>query len=329
MKEGSILAVRLMGIEIGNTHIKILEVVKSGAKIEVKKFSLLKTPPDCILDGVISQIDPIKKVISKELKAKRYRSKKVVAVVQSSHIIIRNVIMEKQPEKIIKQFIQMKIESFLPIESEQYQIDFRVLEELEEEGQIKNKLMLVAAPKRVILPLASLLRSLKLRPLSITIPSEALQSIFHLSMGMSQEVVDTILVIDMGGKSTTVTIITEDGTYLTRMIPFEIEKLDEKNDQKEDYFTKVIRPQLEYNIISEIERILQFYYSSEGKGAISKIYLIGGGANMKGIKSYIRDAFNIPVESMEFSESVTEIPDIGFKQDISFFANVLGAVHML
>lgn len=332
------MATSLMGIEIGNTNIKIIEVVKHSTTLIVKRFSLLKTPSDCINNGMISNSDPIKKVIAKELKAKKYKTKKVVVVIQSSNIIIRNVMMEKQPEKIIEQLIEIKTEDFLPIERAQYQIDFKIIEEVEEEGVIKNRLMLVAAPNAVVLPVASLMKSLKLIPVSITIPSEALQSVFHSQTGMLYEAGDNILVLDFGGKSTTVTIIVGGEVCLTRLIEFSVENLSKKlneaqtsmlksDEEQDDYFAEVIMPQIEYNIVSELERILQFYYSSYGNNRIKKIYLIGGGANIKGIREYIRDALNIPTERVSHFDSITEIPNIGFEDYTRFFVNSLGAIN--
>lgn len=320
-----------MGIEIGNTNIKIIEAAKRGAVLEVKKFSLLKTPADCVHNGVINNIDVIKKVIQEELKSKKYRAKKVVAVVQSSTIIIRNVVMDKQPEKIIKQLLEVKTEEFLPIEHKQYQIDFKMTGEVEEEGVIKNKLMLVAAPNVVVLPVASLLKRLKLIPISITIPSEALQSIFHSQTRMINETTGNVLILDIGGRSTTVTIITGDEVCLTRMIEFGAEDLslptlDEKRDE---YFARVVRPQMEYHIVAEIERILQFYYSSYGNGTIKKIYLTGGGSDIKGMRGYIRDALNIPTEKMSYLDSIVEASGIEFENYIRFFVNSLGAINGL
>lgn len=332
------MATSLLGIEIGNTNIKIIEAVKHGTTLMVKRFSLLQTPSDCINNGVISNSNAIKKVIAKELRAKKYKAKKVVVVIQSSNIIIRNVMMEKQPEKMIEQLIEIKTEDFLPIERAHYQIDFKIIEEVEEEGVIKNKLMLVAAPNVVVLPVASLMKSLRLIPVSITIPSEALQSIFNSQTGMIYETGDSILVLDFGGKSTTVTIIAGGEVCLTRLIEFSVENLSEKLDEaqismfksdeeQDEYFAEVIMPQIEYNIVSELERILQFYYSSYGNNSIKKIYLIGGGANIKGIREYIRDALNIPTEKVSCFESIQEVPNIGFEDYTRFFVNSLGAIN--
>lgn len=332
------MATSLMGIEIGNTNIKIIETVKQGTTLMVRRFSLLQTPSACIDNGTIINSDPIKKVIADELKAKKYKAKKVVVVIQSSDIIIRNIIMEKQSEKIIEQLIELKTEDFLPIERTQYQIDFKIIGEVEEEGEIKNKLMLVAAPNGVVLPMVRLMKSLRLIPISMTIPSEALQSIFDLQGYVIYERKDHILILDFGGKFTTVTIIANGVVCLTRMIEFSVESLNEKlneaqlgilklQKEEETYFAEVIMPQIEYNIVSELERILQFYYSNDENNSIEKIYLIGGGANIRGVREYIGDALNISVEKVDHLDLITEIPDIGFEDYTRFFVNVLGAIN--
>lgn len=334
------MARSIMGLEIGSNNIKIIEAVKKGATLMVQKFSLIETPSDCINNGVISNIEPLRKVIDQEIKAKKYKAKQVVAIVQSSNIIIRNAIMDKQPEKVIRQLLEVKTEDYLPVERGQYQIDFKITGDAEEEGEIKNKLLLVAAPNTVILPMASLIKSLKLTPILITIPSEALENVFNSQTRMIYEATKNILVLDIGGKSTTATVIADSSAILTRMIDFGVESINEiiqeahvnemtGTEMQEEYLASIIRPQIEYNIVSEVERILQFYYSSYGSGMIKKIYLIGGGANIKGIRGYIRDALNIPTEKLSKFDTVIENPNIQFEDYARFFVNILGAINGL
>ena len=117
--------------------------------------------------------------------------------------------------------------------------------------------------------------------------------------------------------------------YLSEKINETQISLDQEEEDEEAYFAKVIRPQVEYNIVSEVERILQFYYSSYGNGAIKKIYLTGGGANVRGIRGYMRDALNVPTEKISHFDSVTEAPGIEFESYTRFFVNVLGAINGL
>lgn len=334
------MARSILGLEIGSSNIKLIEVVKKGITIDVQKFSLLNTPTDCINNGVISNIDSIRKVIAEELRLKHYKAKQAVVIVQSSNIIIRNAVMDKQPEKVIRQLLEIKTEDYLPVERGQYQIDFKVTSEFEESGVTKNKLLLVAAPNAVVLPVASLVKSLKLSPILISIPSEALGYVFNANSRMIYEGVKNVMVLDIGGKSTTATIVSEEEAILTRMIDFGVEHINEiisesgiaqkvQGEAEEDYLAGIIRPEIEYNVVSEVERILQFYYSSYSSGIVKKIYLTGGGASIKGIRGYIRDALNIPTEKLTKFDTVVDNRGIEFDSYARFFVNILGAINGL
>lgn len=328
----------VLGLEIGSSNIKMIEVARKGSSLEVKKFSLLNTPKDCVNNGVVNNIEPIRQLISDELKRKHYKAKKVVSIVQSGNTIIRNAVMDKQPEKVIRQLLEVKTEDYLPVERGQYQIDFKITGEFDEEGVVKNKLLLVAAPNMVVLPVAGLIKSLKLSPIMISIPSESLGYIFSHESRMLYDDAQNVMVLDIGGKSTTATIISNEAAVLTRTIDFGVEHINEIiNDADvaeraqggEEFLAGIIRPEIEYNIVSEVERILQFYYSSYTTGAVKKIYLIGGGAAIKGIKGYIRDALNIPAENLNHFDTVKDSSGMDFEGHAKFFINILGAINGL
>lgn len=332
---------RIMGIEIGSSNIKIIEVSRKASTLVVHKFSVIATPDESIRNGAILNTETLRKVIAQELSEKKYRAKKVVSVIQSNSILIRNVTMEKQPEKIIKDILDMKTEEYLPVEPSQYQIDFKIIKEFEEEGKQKNELLLVAAPNSIVLPIASLMKSLKLVPVLITIASEALSNVFGSQRRLIYDSAPNVLILDIGGHSSNTTIISDYQAVLTRNIDFGVESINKAlnevsqskglldKDMNEEHISELIRPQVEYNIIAEVERILQFYYSSFANGNIKKIYLIGGGANIKGMRAYIRDALNIPTEKLSEFSAVVEAPNVEFEPYRRFFVNILGAINGL
>lgn len=338
------MAGNIIGIEVGSSTIKLIEVTKKAATLKVENFSLIKTPKDCITNGIITRMEPVYDSIAKELAAKGYKARKTVLVIQSNHIIIRNAVVDKQPEKVIKQLIAIRPEEYLPVEASQYQIDFKVVKEFEEEGVSKQEITLVAAPNNIVLPMVNLVESLKLTPLMISIPSEALVKAFGTQQRIVHDTEGSVLVIDIGGKSTTVTIISKDQSILTRMIEFggdmindtlnnsytnpdESTMTEDAKKEYEEYLKELIKPQIEYNIIAELERILQFYYSRFENSPIKKVYLIGGGANIKGIKTYIRDSLNMQVKKLNEFSTVIDKPEIGFEPYRRFFVNILGAIN--
>lgn len=338
------MAGRIMGIEIGSSTIKLIEVTKKAETLRIEKFSLLDTPKDCVINGVINHIEPIYEAISKEMVTKKYKAKKAVILIQSNQIIIRNVIIDKQPEKVIRQLLAIRPEEYLPVETSQYQIDFKISKEFEEAGVSKQEILLVAAPNNIVLPMVNLIQSLKLTPVKISIPSEALAKAFGTTARIVNHTEGDVLVIDIGSKSTTATIISKDHAVLTRIIEFGVEVVNETiensftspseeqltgegKDEYEKYLKELIRPQIEYNIIAELERIIQFYYSRFENSPIKKIYLIGGGANIEGIENYIREALNIKTQKLSEFTTVIEKLDSDFGSYRRFFVNILGAIN--
>lgn len=331
----------IMGIEIGSSNIKIIEVSRKSSMMVVHKFSLIETPSESINNGMIVNAEALRRVIATEITAKKYRAKKAVSVIQSGSIIIRNAVMDKQTDKIMKEILDVKLEEYLPVERSQYQVDYKVVREFEEEGKEKCEVSLVAAPNSIVLPLAGLLKSLKLVPVLINITSEAVGNVFGAQKRLVYDAAENVLVLDVGGHATNVTIVAGGQAILNRYIEFGVEHINEaikeaqsrrsildKKPSDEEIF-ELIRPQIEYNIISDVERILQFYYSNFNSGVLKKVYLIGGGASIKGMRAYIRDTLNIPTDKLTEYTTVSEDRGVDFEPYRRFFVNILGTISGL
>lgn len=334
------MAEHIMGIEIGSNTIKMIEVAKSSAGLEVQKFSLLNTPPKCMRNGELKNLEVIKAIVLNEIHAKKYKARKVVSVVQSSQIIIRKLTVEKQPEKLLKQSLDTKVMQYLPVKKSHYQIDYKVVEQREENGKINNEVLLVAAPNTVVLPVAELIKSIKKTPVLITIPSEALEFAFGKAQGIFYEAASHLMVLDIGANTTVATVIVDEQAVITRNIDFGVENINEgiderlsemqdEADNQELHLKEMINQQIKDNLIEEVERMLQFYFANFENSFIQEIYLIGGGANIKGIKECISEALNIPVGNLCAFKRVAQKAGIEFEPYKRFFINILGAINGL
>lgn len=329
---------RILGIEIGSSNIKLIEVSKKKTGLLVHQFSIRETPSGSVKEGIIQNQALLKKVIEEELREKKYKAKKVVSVVQGSSIIVRNISLEKQKDSKIKDILDTEIEKYLPIEKELYQIDYKVTQQ-EDRGMCG--VMLVAAPRTMIIPLVELIKSVNLFPIAINITSEAVGGILAGANKLIDYVPNTIGVLDIGGNSLNMTIIVGGQVILNRYISFGVNQLNEilekahdaqqavgKSLEKVD-IEQIIRTEIERHIISELERILQFYYRSYKDRTLEELYLIGGGADIEGLQSYIRYSLNLPVTIISEIERVREDKNIDFKPNTALFISLLGAINSL
>ena len=327
---------RILGIEFGETQIKLIEAIKQKECYSIQKFNAVDIPLDCVENGEITQSESIFKMIDEVLKTKKYKAKKVIVVVHSHKEINRKITIDKQPENAIRQILEVKPELFLPIQRKSYQIDFKVLSE----QQNTLELQIVAVPSQLILSVVQMIKRLGRMLMCITVPSEAFVELLTNKVLIDEEMNQSAMILDIGYERTKIMIIMPSGGSLTRSIAFGmkhmqeatkdiVSELEKLNKNREDYFSIVIRPQMEYHILAEIERVLRFYYSDECIPPIQKGYLIGEGANMIGMREYLRDALNIPMEKISQLEKIRVAPGVAFEAHTNAFIYLLGAISGL
>ena len=325
---------RIMGIEIGTSLIKLIEVSKGRHGLKVEKIALLDTPRHAVKDGELVQIKLIQQVLLEEIKAKKYKATKVVVVLQSSQIIIRTITVETYSEEVIQKILKIHPQEYLPLENEAYEIDYKLINEEGLYQSTQKEILLVAVPKRIVVAIAELIKGVKKKPICITTPSEALSNVFGTTKSLIYEHVEHVLILDVGQMTTNVTIIFKDQAVLTRMIQFGIGCIEESlvgqsQSMTEDDLQKFINGRIEGGIVEEIKGILQFYYTSVKPDAIKKICLIGGGASIKGLKDILEEALNISVERFHTFNEKLEKSCVAFEHYKYFFVNLVGAINGL
>ena len=325
---------RILGIEIGESLIKLLEVSKMGNYTKIHQFSVLLTPMNSVSDGKIQDFDLLQRVILEELRHKKYKAKKVVMIMQSSQIILRQVLMEKLTERAISQWLEVKIDDFLPIKRMDYQIDYKVIEEVRHEQTVKNKILLVATPHSMILSMMQLIKEIHCIPILLTVPAEAISHLCFCEPLIDLKKKQNVMVMDIGGKTTTLTVLSKRGDVLSRVIPYGIENIERPTffgksyDEvyREEYVNDVICPQLKFNVLKEIDHIIEFYERHFNCKSVEKIYLMGGGSKIKGLRSYIRDELGRPTEILNQLDTILVAPGIDFEKYIELFMNLLGGI---
>jgi len=349
------MAKYILGLEIGHSNIKILECRQKGGKIIIQKAQRIPTPKGTILDGIINDVQQISDAINTEIKNKKYRSKNVVFVIKSSEIITRDIMMRAMPKKDMDAILSLEYQEHLLVDISQYQVTYKVLKEVIEGDDNQQEIQIVAAPNTIILPLLAVADKLKMRVRAINITSDAITNIFSTQNEMAVTNEDDIMVIDIGGKSTTVTIVSEGKGILNRDIPFGLDSINEllvkefgSSDPKiieefkikyagiyeegaevdiySQHISSILAPMVEYQLIAGIRRFLQFHFSRSKDNKIDKIYIIGGGAYLKNIDKYMAHVLGIPcLLGVELNPNKVKFP-AEFLEEGAYFINTLGLI---
>jgi len=320
----------ILGVDIGTTSIKIVELQKKGKKIQLKNYGEYQTPVSQIETTPIGanflafpedRIALLIKEIMKEAKIEIREANIALPVFSSFFTVIELPLME--PEEI-PEAVKFQAGQYIPVPIEEVVLDWSIIEE-ENPIEKKIKVLLTAVPKDVIQKYINIGRNVNLTIKTLEVESFAQ---VRALVGNNKE---PFVLVDIGGRNTGLTIV--DGGFIRLCYNLEFSSFS---------FTKIIAQKFNISVeraeifqrekglkgniggmniaailpaidkmIFGIERAINTYLLHNPKKEIKKIILLGGGARMPGLVSYINTKLNKEVViGNPFFNSNIEFPPI-------------------
>jgi type IV pilus assembly protein PilM len=297
----------ILGIDIGTTSIKIVELQKQGNGIKLKNYGEYQTSSS--KEGLIpvgtnflafpeEKIASIIKEIIKEAKIETKEANLSLPVFSGFFTVVELPLMG--PEEI-PEAVKFQAHQYIPVPVEEVVLDWSIIEEEESLFENKIKVLLVAVPKDLIEKYVKIGKILGFSVKALEVES------FAQARALVDEDKNPILLVDIGGKHTSITIIDKgfirlcysldfSSFTLTRAlsqrlnISFERAEVFQKEKGIKREVGGMIAPALMPVIDKMIfgtERAMNTYLSHNPKREIQKIILSGGGATMPGLTTYI------------------------------------------
>jgi len=325
----------IVGIDIGSSCIKAVEVEPSGSGWRLANAGIQVTPLDSCRDGVITNPLDVAQAIRALLKSVNIRSQGAIAAVSGSQVIVRQVQFPKMNETALRKSIRFEASKYISASMDDSVVEFHILGNTEDGEQMN--VMLVAAPRDMVESRVAVLEMAGLEPVSVDV--EAFSLIRSLAERSSDDDFrkGAVALIDMGASHTDVNIVTNGDFALTRNIPiagdsftnaiksltgfafqdaerlkFEMtlqDSLEQLSSQEaENKCWRVVQPLLD-ELLREVRRSIHYYQSQFPEGTeqatVKKIVLSGGTARMPGMAAYVSSKLNTPVDIAEvFSNSL-------------------------
>lgn len=217
------------------------------------------------------------------------------------------------------------------------------------ENDIYKKLLVITIPIEEIEMILSVLNHSKIRVLKIIPDFIALNNLMDiLDQKSEKETVENIMIVDIGGETSKIFMSTlgilnmlrivgiggNDFTEIIReheMLDYEAAELEKQKlelgaDEERKYKTQSEASMFQdltsvvNELTTQIEGSLEYFNANLGEGKkISKIILTGGGALIKGFKTYFDDAFDIPCEEINLELLNLEYKNIEDRELLSSF----------
>ena len=216
------------------------------------------------------------------------------------------------------------------------------------ENDLYKKLLIITIPKEEIEMILGVLSHFKIRVLKIIPDFIALNNLMDLlDQKSEEETVENIMIVDIGGETSKIFMSTlgtlnmlrivgiggNDFTEIIReheMLDYESAELEKQKLELGDDEDRNYKTQNEVSMFkdltsvvneltTQIEDSLEYFNTNLGEEKISKIILTGGGALIKGFKTYFDDAFDIPCEKIDLDLLNLDYKNIEDRELLSCF----------
>lgn len=333
--------------DIGSKDIKVVEGKVSRGAIKINKMFSLPTPRGSVSDGSIGNEMALTKTLQDMIINKGIKTSDVIMVNNSTSIITRELSIPKVQEEDLTTLVSFEIQKFLPINMNDYIVQYYDLKEEKEEDKLK--VLAITYPRRMAKQYYDLCNNCKLNPVALDITFNSIRKLIGYSLKEKILQDGTYGFIDLGYENIYVNIYDEGEMKFTRIIKaggkqldealgenynitlkeaeekkiaeanFREQFLEEKTKEANDIMKEKVNEWIE-----DIRKILEFYRNKTMNGTIKKIYIYGGCARIEGLDRYMERILGTDVETLDSMENVI----INNKEEntLGTYLNALGAL---
>ncbi|MDP2663940.1 MAG: type IV pilus assembly protein PilM [bacterium] len=315
-----LLPKKFLGIDIGTSFIKMVEVSRFGYRRKLENYGSL---PASVLyqkpfrtfekNTLILSSEDIARAIRAVMQQAKIETRQVVFSIPDFSSFFTTIELPSMSEEELPQAVRYEARQHIPLPLGETTLDWQLLDERQIEQQKRLKVLLVAVPNEIINQYREIARLANLELYAL----EA--EVFGLIRALAKEDdKDPLALIDIGAQSTTCNIVEKKNlkvsysfdmsandltdtvskslgvTYLEaeELKKSQGLKMSEGNESKG--VREILLPLVDV-ILREVETVFNNFYQKGGR-EIQKIILAGGVALLPGLKEYFRGRFRKEVE---------------------------------
>jgi type IV pilus assembly protein PilM len=324
-------------MDISSSAIKMVELAEAGKGSQrVDRYAIEPLAKDSVLDGNISNLESVAETVRRAWKKLGTRTKNVALALPTAAVITKKIIC---PAGLREEDLELQVESeanqYIPFALDEVNLDFQVLGPAPS-GEGEVEVLIAASRKEKVEDRVAVAEAAGLKALVMDVESYAMQTAFELirrqlpNDGRDQNVA----VIDLGASIMNITVLRNDqavyareqafgGNQLTQDIarhyglsPEEAENAKRSGGLPDSYDTEVLRPFME-NAALEIQRAMQFFFTSTQFNAIDHILLTGGTSTLPGLEDMVSSRVRVNAMVANPFANMSISPRIQLKRLIS------------
>src|SRR6201997_4537446 len=302
----------LVGLDIGSSSIKAVELKSAKHGYELVSFGLEPLAQDTVVDGAIMDAPLVAGAISNIFDTHKVKTKNVATAVSGHSVIVKRVSLPSMTEEELFDRIQSEASQHIPFDIADVNLDHQLLESVDSQMDV----LLVAVKKDKILNHTNVLAQAGKNPTVVDIDAFALQNCYEVNYDPDPG--QTIALLNIGASVMNINIVrggiplfTRDvsvgGNQYTDALQKELDLSfdDAERLKKGDTLPSVTDEQKSQILRSvsdiltlEIQKTFDFFRATASGENIQRIMVAGGTARVPGLVDLLREEFAMPVEEL-------------------------------
>jgi type IV pilus assembly protein PilM len=305
----------LVGLDIGSSAVKAIELKPSGKGYKVTAFGSEPVPPDSIVDGAIIDGAAVVDAIRRLFATRGIKTPEVAASLSGSSVIVKKIALPAMTDAELAESIYWEAEQYIPFDIQDVNLDFQVLEPANPAaGKSTMDVLLVAAKKEKIADYTGVIGQAGRRAVVVDVDAFALQNAYEANYGTQAGSV--VMLLNVGASATNINILNGDQSVFTRDIsiggnaytealqkdlnlPFEQADRLKRGMPVDGASYEDARPVLRAvteNVMLEIQKTFDFFKASAESDQMTRVVVSGGAARAEGFLELLAERFGAPVE---------------------------------
>lgn len=303
----------LIGIDITNSAVKLLEIHPYGDKLQVASYGVAPLESGAVADRRIKDYKSVARSIKRVIDRTQPSTSRTAVAVPTAAVITRTLSLPVElNDEEMEALIMEEAEQHIPYPLNEVAIDFQRQPPLNPDDD-NQPVLLVACRKEVTDQLDYVLEEAGLEPIVTDVENLAMERSLGLLLDKlpKQEENLIVAVADVGATSTTLNILRDGETIYSRdqifggkQLTDEIQRFyglsreeagfaKKKGNLPADYYTELLEP-FKVALIQQVERQLQLFYSSSSYHDIDYLILAGGSSAIEGLPDLAHQQLGCP-----------------------------------
>jgi type IV pilus assembly protein PilM len=342
---------KAFGLDISDLSLKIVQLESSRDGFRLASFAEMKLEKGIVMEGEIKEEDEliaaIKKVLQKA-QGKKIQTKYVVASLPEQKAFLQIVEFPTMRKEDVLRAVRFQAENYIPYPIDSVYLDYAIIPPFHNHIDHVD-ILLASLPKDIVDSYVGVFEKSGLFPVALEIES------LSLSRALIEKEVSPVpvLIVDLGAIITNVNVFSGHSLRLTTSISVsanrfsdavakslhvqkgkaeELKKLHGLGDEENAIGKKVHEALLPAadQLVEQIEKYMEYHEShiphqhlGQQQKKIKKIILCGGGANMRGLPSFLTKKLKTEVIVGNpwvniLSSRSREIPALSFQDSLRY-----------